>query len=227
MPRYTVAMVVVVVAVAVVIWGAIKQRGRDKALTAALGRAGFQPCPDRKAWLEETLNRLDLIQDHPYVAQDPRKLPGNVEVYYYLKFRPLPRGQSASPQEEILLPVKRSNPGRLVLTLKPSSVKPGAAETIMNALLTGSWAGLPEGMAKIEIPPDLKDSNIMSIIGPAATQLYDLIDPQTLKVAAGLGDVGVTFVHFRESWCTLTGLEMQVPFQVDELVGRIRPWLPS
>jgi hypothetical protein len=222
-PSYAPAVVVVTLAVGLILWGAINQGTRRKALASALQQLGFLPCPERKAWLEETINRLQGIGDYPYIVQNPRRLPGNLEVYYYVKFRPLPRHQSASPQEELMFPLKRASTAPLVLTVKPSSVKEGVAGTIMKTLLTGSWAAPPGGLVRIEVPPELKETNLMGILGPPATGLYDLVDPRTLGVAIGLGDAGATYIQFREDRCMVTGLELQVPFKVDELVERMRP----
>ena len=128
-------------------------------------------------------------------------------------------------EEELLFPVTRPSAGGLILTIKPSSLAPGLATRVMGAIATGPWDVQPDDLNRIAIPPDLKDTNLIAALGPSGASLYDLVGPDTISVMQGLGDAGGVLVRFRENWCSVAGTSAQIPFRVNELIGRMRPLL--
>ncbi len=96
---------------------------------------------------------------------------------------------------------------------------------MMGAIAAGPWDVQPEDLLRIEIPPDLKDTNLVSALGPSGTSLYDLVDSSTVTVLQGFGDAGGILVRFCDSWCAVASTSAQIPFRVDELVARMRPLL--
>jgi hypothetical protein len=61
---------------------------------------------------------------------------------------------------------------------------------MMGAIATGPWDAQPDDLHRLEIPLDLKDSNLVGALGPRGANLYDLVDTNMLSVVKGLGDSG-------------------------------------
>ncbi|MGH7391020.1 MAG: hypothetical protein ACREM3_16410 [Candidatus Rokuibacteriota bacterium] len=96
---------------------------------------------------------------------------------------------------------------------------------MLGAIATGPWDAQPDDLRRLELPPDLANTNLVAALGPAGAGLYDLIDSRTLSVVQGLGDAGGMFVRCREAWCAVSSTSAQIPFRVTALVARIRPLL--
>ena len=146
-------------------------------------------------------------------------------MYYYIKARHGDVHRETLPvsEEEILFLLKRPASGGLVLAVKPSSLSPGIATRLLGAIATGPWDAQPDDLRRIELPPDLKNTNLMGALGPPGASLYDLVDSTTLSVVQGLGDAGGLLVRFRDTWCSVASASDQIPFRLDEIVARIRP----
>jgi hypothetical protein len=213
------------VVIGLVVWSVSAQRGRHRTRVAALEALGFQPCPEQRQWLEETVARIENARDYRYEVREPKRLPGEPPVYYYVKMRHRDAGEDAVAEEEILFPLTRRSPTGLVLTVKPSSLAHGLATRMLGAVATGPWDTQPEDLHRLEIPLDLEATNLVGALGPSGANLYDLVDTPTLSVVQRLGDAGGMFVQFRDGWCAVAGASAQIPFRVDELVARIRPLL--
>jgi hypothetical protein len=213
------------VIIGLVAWGVAAQRGKHIARKAALAQLGFRPCPEQRQWLEETVTRIENNHGFRYEVRDPKRLPGEPAVYYYVKRRHRDIGEESVAEEEILFPLTRRSADGLVLTVKPSSLAHGLATRMLGALATGPWDALPDDLQRLEIPLDLRETNLVGALGRPGTRLYDLIDTPTLSVVQGLGDAGGMFVHFRDGWCAVSSASAQIPFRVEELVARIRPLL--
>ena len=224
---YLIFALVGLVAVVLLVRSIAVQRQRTKARKAALEQLGFRPCPEQKAWLEETIASIENNQGFRYEVRDSKRLPGEPTVYYYVKTRRSDDGDERVPmvEEEILFPLKRPTKGGLVLTVKPSSLAPGLATRMMGAVATGPWDAQPDDLQRLDLPPDLKDTNLVGAMGPPGAKLYDLVDASTLSVVQGLGDAGGLFVRFRDSWCSVSSAGWEIPFRLDDLVARIRPLL--
>ncbi len=192
----------------------------------ALEQAGFRPCLDQKLWLEETVTRIENNRGYRYQVRDPKRLAGDRPVYFFVKVRGRRFDRDeVFAEEEILFPLKRPSGDHLVLTVKPSSRAPGLATRLVGAVATGPWDAQPDGLGRLELPPDLKDSNLIAALGPPGASLYDLLDSRILSVVQGLGDAGGMSVQFHDDWCTIASASAQIPFRVDEVVARIRPLL--
>jgi hypothetical protein len=215
------------VVLALIVWSVLSQRGRHQAQKGALEQLGFRPCPDQKNHLEETITCIENNQGYRYEVRDPKQLSGERAVYHYIKMRHRDEDPDATAvaEEEILFPLKRPSAGGLALTLKPSSLGPGLATRLMGAIATGPWDAQPDDLHRLELPPDLKNTNLVGALGPPGAKFYDLIDTGTLSVVQGLGDAGGILVRFRDAWCTVAGTSTQIPFRLDELLARIRPLL--
>lgn len=225
MSSYLPLVVVGLLAIALLIWKVVAQRRVQQSQKSALEQLGLQPCPDRKGWLEETIAHIENNSESSYEVRDPKRLPGEPTVYYYIKMRSRYADEAAVAEEEILFRVKRPSYAGLVLIVKPSSLASGLATRLMGAIATGPWDSQPDDLHRLEIPPDLKDTNLVGALGPRGSNLYDLVDSNMLSVVQGLGDAGGILVRLRDSWCSVAGTSAQIPFRVDELVARIRPLL--
>jgi hypothetical protein len=225
MSSYLPFVVVGLIVVGFLIWRIVSQRKAQLGQKLTLEQLGFRPCPDEKSWLEETITRIENNRDFSYEVREPKRMLGEPAVYHYVKMRHRYADEAAVAEEEILFPVKRQSVGGLVLTVKPSSLPPGIATRMMGAIATGPWDAQPDDLHRLEIPPDLKDSNLVGALGPRGASLYDLVDTSMLSVVKGLGDSGGILVRLRDSWCSVASTSAQIPFRVDELVGRIRPLL--
>jgi hypothetical protein len=212
---------------ALIVWSVLSQCGRHQAQKGVLEQLGFRPCPDQKNHLEETVTRIENNQGFRYEVRDPKQLSGERAVYHYIKMRHRDGDPDATAvaEEEVLFPLKRPSGAGLVLTVKPSSLAPGLATRLMGAIATGPWDAQPDDLHRLELPPDLKNTNLVGALGPPGAKFYGLIDMGTLSVVQGLGDVGAILVRFRDDWCTVASTSRQIPFRLDELVARIRPLL--
>lgn len=207
-----------------VMWSVTTERRKRRAQEDGLARLGFAPCPDRKNWLEETVAGIENNRGYRYEVHDPKCLPGGSPLYYYVKRR-RDHDEDSFAEEEILFALKRPSAAGLVLTVKPSSLAPGFATRLIGAVATGPWDAQPDDLQRLDLPLDLKDTNLLGALGPRGASLYDLVDTQTLSVVQGLGDAGGMFVRFRDTWCSVASASAQIPFRVEELVARIQPLL--
>ena len=206
-------------------WGVTAQSRKHLAREQALTRMGFSPCPDREAWLEETVTGIENNREYRYEVRDPKCLSGTSPVYYYIKRRYHHGHEDSYVEEEILFALKRPSAAGLVLVVKPSSLAPGLATRMLGTIATGPWDAQPDDLQRLELPMDLRNTNLVGALGPPGASLYDLVDSPTLGVIQGLGDVGGMFVRFRDAWCVVASTSKQIPFRADEVVSRIRPLL--
>ena len=221
MPTYLPFVLVGLIVIGLVAWSLVGHRRRSQAQKAALEQLGFSPCPDQKRWLEETVTRIENNRGYRYEVRDEKRLRGEPAVYHYVKVRHC-HDQDAIKEEEILFPLKRPSTAGLFLTVKPSSVAPGLGTRMLRAVATAPWDSQPDDLQRLDLPPDLKDTNLVAALGPPGATLYDLVDTRTLSVVQGLGDAGGMFVQCRDAWCSVTSAGSQMPFRLDELIGRIR-----
>jgi hypothetical protein len=214
------------VVVALVVWGVTAERRKNRARIAALEQLGFRPCPEQKTWLEERTSYIENNRGFRYEVREPRQLAGEQTIYYYVKKRHSDEDEKVPMvEEEILFRLKQPAKGGLVLTVKPSSLAPGLATRMIGAVATGPWDSQPDDLQRLELPPDLKETNLMGAMGPPGWSLYDVVDSGALSVVQGLGDAGALWVRFRDSWCSVSGTGGHIPFRVGEVVARIRPLL--
>ncbi len=226
MPSYLPFVLAGLIAVGLLVFWGVRTHSRQRqAREQSLVRLGFSPCPDRKAWLEETVAGIENNREYRYEVRDPQCLPGSSPVYYYIKKRRQYAHEDPHVEEEILFTVKRPSASGLVLIVKPSSLAPGLATRMLGAIATGPWDAQPDDLQRLELPMDLTNTNLVGALGPPGASLYDLVDSPTLGVIQGLGDAGGMFVRFRDGWCAVAGASKQIPFRADDVVARIRPLL--
>jgi hypothetical protein len=227
MPTYAYIVLGGVLAFILITWGVRVSRARRQAKDTELQRLGFTPCTERKGWLEETVAAVERNQGYRYEVRNPRRLAGSHEVFYCTTIRHGNRSEdTAFVEEVILLPLKRSSSDGLLLLVKPSSIGPGLASRVLSSVATAAWDSQPDDLEKIEIPPDLKNTNLLGALGPPGARLYDLVDTGTLSVVQRLGDLGAMSVLFRDEWCVIGGGGSGgAPFRVGELLSMIRPLL--
>jgi hypothetical protein len=225
MPPYLPFVLIGMLVVTLLVWSFVVQGRRSGEAKETIRRLGFVPCPEKKAWLEETITRIENNRGYRYEVREPKRLPGDPTVYHYVKRRYSDENDEPMVEEEILFAVKRGAPGPVVLAVKPSSLPPGVATRLIGAVATGPWDAQPDDLQRIEIPRDLKETNLLGALGPAGAALYDVADASTLALAQQIGDAGAMFVRFRESWCTVSSTSAQIPFRLDDLIARVRPIL--
>lgn len=215
----------VVVVIILLVWSISAQIKRQRSLKAALEQLGFQPCPEKKSWLEEIVTRIENNKEFRYEVREPKRLPGESTVYYYIKYRHGGVRENADAEEEILFPLKRPSSDGLILIVKPSSLAPGLATRMIGAIATAQWDAQPDDLQRLELSPDLKDTNLMGALALPGASLYNLIDISAISVVQGIGDAGGMIVRFRDAWCSVSSAGPQVPFRIDQLIARIRPLL--
>ncbi len=221
------AGLVAVAAVALIARSVASHRANRRAAREALERLGFRPCPDQKDWLQETIGRIENNKGYRYEVGDPMRLGSDpaVAVYHYVKVRHEATRERFVDGEEILFPLKRPSSAGLVLVVKPAAIASGVAARIVGAVATGPWDVQPDDLSRLELPPELKGTNILGALAPPGARFYDLIDAKSLSAVQGLGDAGAMMVHFRDDWCTVSQTSGRIPFNVSELVSRVRPLL--
>ena len=130
----------------------------------------------------------------------------------------------AFAEDELLFSLKRPSASGLVLAVKPSTLPSGLATRMLGAVAGAHRDAQPGDLHRLDLPLDLKDTNLLAAIGPAGASLYDLVDTHTLGVVLGLGDLGAMYVRFRGEWCAIAGVGVgsQVPFRPDEIIARMR-----
>jgi hypothetical protein len=175
--------------------------------------------------LEKTVAAVENKAAWRYEVRDPMRLPGPEGVYYYLKRRQRPGDEEPVVEEEVLFRLRKPVPGGLVLIVKPTSMAPGLATRLLGAVATGPWDAQPDDLQRLELPADLRDTNLLGALGPAGARLHDLAGADVLSVAMGLGDAGGMWVRLRGEWCVVAGGSARIPFRVDEIVARIRALL--
>jgi hypothetical protein len=215
----------VLLVIGLVVWSAIAQWRRSRARQQAVERLGFAPCPEQRGWLEDVVVGIENNRGYRYEVREPRWLPGSPSIYYYRKSRCRdPHGPDDQPvvEDEILFSVRRPSADGLVLIVKPTALASGLATRMLGAVATARWDAQPDDLRHLDLPKDLRDTNLLGALGPAGASLYDLIDAGTLGVVLGLGDLGGMFAHFRGEWCAVAGAGRETPFRVDEIVARFR-----
>ena len=201
---------------ALVVWMALRGRASAAARKERLQALGFTPCPDEAASLIDKVTRLENNSEYRYTVERPYRasLRGQ-PAYYYSKFRH--RQGSIAGADELLVSLRRPSPQGLMLFVKPTELPAGTASTLIGAVATGAWDSQPDDLEKLEIPVDLQHTNLIGILAPPGTSLYDLIDPATLSALQQVGDHGALVVMCRGEWCSLAAASPRMPLHLDKL----------
>jgi hypothetical protein len=201
MPTYALLLIGVLVA-ALAVWSLTSALRQQRGQHLALDRLGFRPCPEESERLAETVTGIENNQGYRYEVKEPRRLEGRQAIYYYVKVRHSRKGDDVVAEEEVLFPLKRPSAAGLLLVVKPSSLPAGMASRILGTVATADWDAQPDHLKRLELPADLKDTNLVGALAPPGASLYELVDTATLSVVQGLGDAGGMLVRFREG-CAL------------------------
>ena len=211
------------------VWRALALRGTREALEANLRTHGFVACPEELGALQEIVARIENSPECRYEIRDPKRLHGTPGVYAYVRVRHSLSSADSNvlPDEEdqLLLPLKRSSAGGLVLVVKPSSLEHGVATRLIGDVATADWDAQPDDLQRLELPADLRQSNLLGALGPPGATLDGLLDRRVLDVMLGLGDAGALVVRCRDNVCTVAGIGDHIPFKVGNVLERIRPLL--
>jgi hypothetical protein len=226
MQIFVVFVLSVLVAIVLVTYGVRAHHAKREAHKQELQRLGFFACTDRKGWLEETVAAIQNDKEHRYEVRDPARLTGDREVYYYTKVRhgSNPRND-ALVEEEVLFRTKQPSARPVMLAVKPSAIKSGLATRILRSVAAGPWDTRPDDLERLELPPDLQNSNLLGALGPRGARLYDLVDAGTLAVVQRLGDAGGMWILMRDGWCAVASGGKEKPLRLAELLSHLRPLL--
>jgi len=224
---WVVVAVVTLLFVGLGIWSVARHVARRKAMLESLAGLGFRPCPEENESLEATIARIEDRSGSTYTVKDARRRRGDPPVYFFVKWRRSTGDDLAVPEDELLFPVLRRTGAGVVLTLKPSALAHGRATRLIQTIAKSRIGESSTDLALLELPPRLRESNVLAALGPAGSKLEDLVPAAVLAVVKDFGDAGVLQVRFRDTWCAVSGIGMRIPFQVEALLLRIRPLLQA
>jgi len=195
---------------ALVVWLALRGRASAAARKERLQALGFVPCPDEAASLVKKVKWLENNSEYRYTVEKPYRasLRGQ-PAYSYSKFRR--RQGHIVGADELLIPLRRPSPQGLMLFVKPTGLQAGTATKLIGAVATGPWDSQPDDLTKIEIPVDLRHTNLIGVLGPSGASFYDLIDQGTLSALQHVGDHGAVVVICRGEWCSLAAASPRMP----------------
>lgn len=210
-----------IVLVAVVVWVVLKNRASSTARAQQLLRLGFSPCPGEAHALAERIKWLENNSEYRYSVKDPMQasLDGNT-AYYYTKSRRW--SEDVVSTQEFLVPLKRPSADGVMLFVKPRALPGGTGANLIGAMATAGWDAQPDDLTKLEIPVELRGSNLIGALGPTGASLYDLIDAGTLATMQQVGDGGAPIVTCRGEWCSFTSPGPLMPFNLDRIWAVIR-----
>ncbi len=201
---------------ALVVWMALRGRASAAARKERLQALGFAPCPDETGALVKKVKWLENNSEYRYTVEKPYRasLRGR-PAYSYSKFRR--RQGHIVGADELLIPLRRPSPQGLMLFVKPTGLPAGTATKLIGAVATGAWDSQPDDLTKLEIPVDLRHTNLIGVLGPSGASFYDLIDPGTLSALQHVGDHGALVVICRGEWCSLAATSPRMPLDLDKL----------
>lgn len=210
-----------VVLVVFVVWLISKNRASSALKAQELSRMGFTPCPgeaqalaQRITWIENNAEYRCSVVNAMHASLD-----GKI-VYYYTKSRQWE--DDVVSMEEFLFPLNRPSTEGLMLFVKPSGLPAGAAANFVGRMATAGWDVQPDDLTRLEIPIDLRGSNLIGALGPAGTSLYTLVAGEALASLQQLGDCSALVVACRGEWCTVTSPGARMPFKLDKIWAVIR-----
>jgi hypothetical protein len=213
----------VVALVVMIAMSVAAQRRKSKEQAEAVALLGFRDCPEKAAWLQQRVLAIENNKDDTYRVEKARSTGGSPPVYYYTKRRDADEGEQPYAEEELLFQLRRPAKGTIFLVVKSSAIQPGLATRLISQVATGPWDTQADDLAKVELPPDIQNTNILGALGPKGAAFYDLIEPGAVSVFQGIGDAGGLFIRMRGEWCSISNTSHQIPFRVDQIVERMRP----
>ncbi len=205
---------------ALVVWLVLRDRAKDAAREQRLLEMGFVKVDAVSEGLMETVTTLENNAEFRYKVEDPmRGTAGSKVVYFYTKT--WSRSGYTNVAEELLFQMQRPSAEGMMLLIKPGDIPVGTATRMIGAVATGAWDSQPDDLGKIEVPIDLKDTNLLGVLGPAGSSLYSLMDAQTVSILQGAGDCGALIVNCRGQWCSFTSTGSFMPLDLDKALPLI------
>lgn len=191
----------------------LKSRAGSKARTKRFQAMGFTPMKEDSE-LVETITRMENNTEYGYSVKDPMKAAvKGKDIYFYEKSRY--RTGHIYATEEFLFPLTRKSGQGLMLFVKPGNIPAGTATKLIGALATGAWDAQPDDLQKLEIPPDLTDTNLIGAMGPAGTSLDDLMERRTLNRMLHAGDFNAFIILCRDGLCSFSSPQPRMPLDME------------
>jgi len=202
--------------VALVAWLVARGRARAAARVRALGAMGFVPVPSEAAELSEAVAQHENNSEFNYRVREPmRASVGGKPVWFYVKERS--SHESVVSAHELRFPLRRPSKDGVVLFYKPSALASGTSATLIGNLATAGFDSQPDDLTGIEIPADRRKGNLIGVLGPAHSSLYDLMDAGTLAALEPVGDFGALVVICRDEWCSVASSSTRADVDVSRL----------
>ena len=191
--------------VSLIIWSMAKHGKKEKALKNFLAGIGFIPCNKEEKALAEKVTFIENNSEYAYSVRKPMKVSQeDIHVYFYIKERR--RSGDLHVSEEFLLTVNRQTSRPFQIYLKPTSLKEGMATNLLRSVTTTGWDSQSDDLVKIELPADLKKSNILGVMGPKNCSFYDLFDSDALSLLVHGADNDVFTIRCRGNLCSIESL---------------------
>jgi hypothetical protein len=185
-----------------VLWTIMKATGQGRERQDFVKSKGFVPCDEEKVELESKVASLERNANYHYSIEQPFKASFNgTAVYLYQKNRA--RANARYIVDEFLIPFKRKSPQSFMLYLKPSSLGEGMETKLLRSITIIGWDAQPDDLVKIDLPLDLRNSNILAAFAPEGTSLYDLADSHQLSLIQQGGNYGIVTLRCNNDLCSI------------------------
>jgi len=184
------------------VWAMIKHGENRKERIRFLTNAGFVACEKEKESLAEKVRLLENNQEYSYSIRAPMKCRhDDAEVYYYSKSRR--RGGDVHAAQEFLLTVKRTSTLPFQVYLKPSSIKEGMATKLLRSTATTGWDTQADDFVPLELPRELRESNILGLMGLSNCRVYDMFDSAAISLLGQAGNHDIFTIRCRGDLCSI------------------------
>lgn len=201
---------------ALVAWVVAKGRANRAARSETLCRMGFAACSSDAEALAEQVAYHENNSEYRYRVEDPMLASlDDKSVWFYTKERARQGGVVTA--REFRFPLDRDSSEGLVLFFKPSALSPGTSAMLIGTLATSGWDAQPDDLTRLEVPAELKQSNLIGVLAPAGASLYELIDSKHLAAMQPVADFGVLVVTCRGNWCSLSSSSMRIDLDLERL----------
>ena len=202
MSEFVVIAFVGVIVLVLVFWKIFKGGKKDKANRQFLTQAGLINCPEKEAFLEQTVAFLEQKAEYSYSIDHPMKtsMEGR-SVYFYTKnYSRRGRGSLPAGAHEFLITLKRKVAKPFVLYCKPSSMSDGMGVKLLKTITTANWGSQTDDLFQVELTRGY--SSILGVLEPQGSSFPTLIDPSILSLLTRAGDYGILGFRCREDKCS-------------------------
>ncbi|VAW72539.1 hypothetical protein MNBD_GAMMA15-1539 [hydrothermal vent metagenome] len=185
-----------------IVWGFIKHAEQEKIRKKFIADNGFVGCKDEKKNLSEQITRLENNSEYSYSIREPMKTSlGEGDVFFYTKDRR--RRNDLHVAYEFLFPVKRKARLPFQIFVKPASMQEGMTSRLLRDSTTTGWDSQSDDLVKLELPAELKASNILGVMGPSNHRVQDLFDSATIQLLDQAGNHDVFTLRSRDEMCSI------------------------